>query len=345
MIAFIRYYENKKQAPMSKTIFLTGCGGFIGYHTAKRFLAQGHRVIGVDNLNNYYDVSLKQARLANLTGCEGFSFFRVDVTDHKGLTEVIDQCGPVTHVVHLAAQAGVRYSLENPMAYVHANVTGHLTLLELFRKHPVQHFVYASSSSVYGATQQFPFSEKDPADKPMSLYAVTKRCQELMSYAYNHLYHIPCTGLRFFTVYGPWGRPDMAAFIFTKALFEGTELQVFNHGHMRRTFTYIDDVVDGIDACLDKPSQENKIYNLGGDQSVLLSDFIRVLEEETGRKAIWGMHPLQPGDVPETVADISLARHELGFKPQTSIREGLKQFVQWYKNFYNPPESKSSIPL
>jgi UDP-glucuronate 4-epimerase len=320
-----------------KTIFLTGCAGFIGYHASKKFLDQGHRVIGVDNLNAYYDVSLKKARLDQLALHEGFSFFKQDVCDKEAMSKIVAENSPITHVVHLAAQAGVRYSLENPMAYVHANIIGHLTMLEVFKKLPIQHFVYASSSSVYGATQQVPFSENDSADKPMSLYAVTKRCQELMSYAYQHLYHFPCSGLRFFTVYGPWGRPDMAAFLFTKALFEGATLQVFNQGNMRRSFSYIDDIVQGIHRCLDRPGKENKIYNLGNDQSVLLSDFIHVLEKETGRKAIWGMQPLQPGDVPETVADISLAKSELGFDPQTSIHEGLKEFVRWYQTYYHIP--------
>ncbi len=321
------------------TILVTGAAGFIGYHVCQKLLARGESVLGIDNLNNYYDVNLKKARLAQLTPHKMFEFKLIDIADQQAMQAFIDTPN-IDRVVHLAAQAGVRYSLINPHAYAESNVMGHLNILEACRAWTAQHLVYASSSSVYGANQKLPFSVHDPVDHPMSLYAATKRCDELFSSTYSHLFGIPATGLRFFTVYGPWGRPDMAAFLFTKALLEEKPLTLFNQGDMRRNFTYIDDIVTGVLACLDKPpaasAQEprHRIYNIGNDRSESLMDFMHTLERLTGKKAQIHLDALQPGDVKETIADITETTRDFGFKPTINIEEGLQQFINWYKGFY-----------
>jgi len=329
-------------------ILVTGAAGFIGYHVCHHLLSKGEQVIGVDNLNPYYDVKLKEARLAKLTPHPRFNFHLVDIANQTAIQALIQQHPNITHIVHLAAQAGVRYSLKNPFAYTDSNIVGHLTLLEACRHLPrLKHFVYASSSSVYGANQKLPFSVLDPVDQPISLYAATKRSCELMSYTYSHLFGIPSTGLRFFTVYGPWGRPDMSAFLFTKAILEEEEIPVFNHGDMRRNFTYIDDITQGILACVESPpssltsdvsqtdaSPPHRIYNIGNSRSEPLMHFIYTLEEITGKKAKIRYEDMQPGDVKETVADISDTTRDFGFIPKTNIETGLAHFVEWYREFY-----------
>lgn len=319
------------------TTLVTGAAGFIGYHVSQTLLKAGEHVIGVDNLNPYYDVRLKEARLEPLRRHPNFSFHKLNIADKNSLA-ILTQSGSIQHIVHLAAQAGVRYSLENPNAYAESNLVGHLNILEVARALPsLQHIVYASSSSVYGANQKLPFSVHDPVEQPISLYAASKRSCELMSYTYSHLFNIPTTGLRFFTVYGPWGRPDMAAYIFTKSLFEGTEIPVFNQGNMRRNFTYIDDIVNGILGCLRKPPltiPPHRVYNIGNSQSESLMDYIHVLEKLTGKKANMRFEALQPGDVKETIADITDTTRDFGFKPTTNIEEGLAQFVAWYKSYH-----------
>ncbi|MDB6096523.1 MAG: capsular biosynthesis protein CpsI [Francisellaceae bacterium] len=329
------------------TILITGVAGFIGYHLAVTLLKSKVRVIGIDNINEYYDIGLKQARLNNLKIYSNFIFYKLDIAETKAILNLKILHPHITHIIHLAAQAGVRYSLSHPHTYTHSNIEGHLNILELCRQlipNQFEQLVYASSSSVYGANTKLPFSIKDPVDTPMSLYAATKRANELMSYTYSHLYKIPATGLRFFTVYGPWGRPDMSAFIFTKAILDGQELPVFNQGHMRRNFSYIEDIIGGIIACLNKPPFKikelnscfvpHRLYNLGNDQSESLLDFIKTLEKIIGKKAILRLEDMQPGDVKETIADISETTRDLGFIPKTNISEGLTHFVNWYKNFY-----------
>lgn len=318
------------------TILVTGAAGFIGYHICEHLLKSGEQVIGIDNLNDYYDVSLKQARLQALQAYPHFIFYRINIADREAMKSLPAKHPDIEYVVHLAAQAGVRYSLTNPFAYAEANLVGHLTILELCRELPnLKHLVYASSSSVYGANQKLPFSVLDPVDKPISLYAATKRSCELMSYTYSHLYHLPITGLRFFTVYGPWGRPDMSAYLFTKAILEEKEISVFNHGDMRRNFTYIDDIIEGTLSCLKKPAgSTHRLYNIGNNQSVPLMHFIEVLEKTIGKKAKIRLEPMQPGDVKETVADISDTTRDFGFTSKTNIEEGLKHFVDWYRRFY-----------
>ena len=323
------------------SILITGVAGFIGSHVAHALLQRGESVIGLDSLNDYYDVSLKQARLARLDGQQNFSFHKINFADRLALAEFIKQHQNIDRIIHLAAQAGVRYSLTHPEAYGEANLIGHLNMLELARSLPsLKHMVYASSSSVYGANDKLPFSVKDPVNQPMSLYAATKRSCELMSHTYSHLYGIPLTGLRYFTVYGPWGRPDMSAFIFTKAILEGREFPVFNHGKMRRNFSYIEDIVQGTIGCLDNPptkeggSSCHRLYNIGNDKSVELMHFIKVLEQIIGKKAKFEMHPMQPGDVKETIADISESTQDFGFKPKTDIEQGLQHFVEWYHHYY-----------
>lgn len=323
------------------TILLTGAAGFIGYHTALALLKAGHTVRGIDNLNPYYDPKLKQARLERLLAEPGFTFLEADLRDQALAKKLPELYPDVEAIVHLAAQAGVRHSLKDPFAYTDANVTGHLVILEAARTWGprIKHVVYASSSSVYGSNTKLPYSVEDRVDHPISLYAATKRCDELMSEAYSHLFGIPMTGLRFFTVYGPWGRPDMSAFIFLRAMLKGEPITVFNHGQMRRNYTYIDDIVAAIVAVLSHPPvadeerPRHRLYNIGNDRSEGLLDFIGVLEELTGCTAIKEFVPLQPGDVPETIADISDARRDFGFDPKTDIREGLAKLVAWYQEY------------
>jgi len=322
-------------------VLVTGAAGFIGFHTAGALLDRGDHVVGLDNLNDYYDVSLKQARLDRLLGRDGFTFRRADVADGAAMAEVMAAHADVEAIVHLAAQAGVRYSLENPFAYVESNVVGQLVLLELARNlKRLRHLVYASSSSVYGGNTKLPFSVLDPVDTPVSMYAATKRMDELMGHTYAHLYGIPQTGLRFFTVYGPWGRPDMAAFLFTRAILAGRPIRVFNHGNMRRDFTYIDDIVAGVLAAVDRPPAAgphrvpHRVYNLGNHRSERLTDFIETLERALGCTAVKRFEPMQPGDVPETYADITESVADLGFAPTTTIREGIPRFVAWFRDFY-----------
>lgn len=322
-------------------ILLTGAAGFIGFHVATALLARGEAVIGLDDLNPYYDVKLKEARLERLTGKKGFSFHKIDIADKSAMESFASGLQGVDRIIHLAAQAGVRYSLENPQAYVDANVSGHLHLLELARGlADPKHFVYASSSSVYGGNTKLPFSITDPVETPISLYAATKRTDELMSYTYSHLYRIPATGLRFFTVYGPWGRPDMSAYIFTKAISQGTPIPVFNHGDMRRDFTFVDDIVAGVLAVLDRPPADeagdapHRLYNLGNHQSEPLMRFIGLIETALGKKAEIDFQPMQPGDVPETYADISESVRDLDFHPRVGIDEGIPRFVEWFRDYH-----------
>lgn len=322
-------------------ILVTGAAGFIGFHVSQLLLNRGDTVIGVDNLNDYYDVNLKKARLSELEKHPHFIFHPLNISEHEKILDLKNLHPDIDGVIHLAAQAGVRYSLTNPFAYSDSNLVGHLSILELCRHLPnLKHLVYASSSSVYGSNEKLPFSVEDRVDHPISLYAATKKSCELMSHCYSHLFQIPISGLRYFTVYGPWGRPDMSAFIFTKALFENKEIPVFNRGDMRRNFSYIDDVVSGTVACLAHPpvKQLNKppvaIYNIGNNRSEALMDFIKTLEKAAGKKANLRMEPMQPGDVKETIADISTATETFGFIPKTNIDEGLEKFVAWYRNFY-----------
>ena len=320
------------------TILVTGAAGFIGSSVSHALLARGDQVIGIDNLNDYYDVTLKEARLARLTSQAGFTFRKLDVADQEGAHKLADDFPQIDGIIHLAAQAGVRYSLINPYSYVTANVMGQVVMLELARKlKQIKHFVYASSSSVYGGNTKTPFAVEDAVEKPISLYAATKRTDELFGYTYAHLFGIPCTGLRFFTVYGPWGRPDMAAFLFTRNIVADKPIKVFNHGEMWRDFTYIDDIVDGVLRTLDRPAQGTppvKLYNLGGDKVEKLTDYIRYIELALQRKAVMEMEPLQPGDVPATSADITASRQDLGFQPTTPISVGIPKFVDWYKDYY-----------
>lgn len=319
-------------------ILVTGCAGFIGFHTSLALLSQGSAVVGIDNLNEYYDPTLKMARLEQLQKFEHFTFYKTDIT-HKDKVDrlAVDQ-PEIEGIIHLAAQAGVRYSLENPHAYVDSNVTGQLNMLELCKKLPaLKHFIYASTSSVYGANIKMPFSVDDKTDSPISLYAATKKSCELITHAYAHLFKIPSTGLRFFTVYGPWGRPDMAAFIFTKAILSKQPIPVYNNGLMRRNFTYIDDIVTGILGSFGHPPKADvpySLYNIGNDQSEELMHFIDVLENHLGVKGQRNFMPMQPGDVKETIADIEATRRDFGFTPKTNIDEGLKNFVEWYKQYY-----------
>ncbi len=321
------------------TVLVTGVAGFIGFHVAKALRARGESVLGIDNVNDYYDVRLKQARLAQLEGDSGFSFHQVNIADRQAMNDLLTSRTDITGVVHLAAQAGVRYSLVNPFAYIESNVTGQVVLLELARHWPqLKHFVYASSSSVYGANTKIPFSIDDPVDHPVSLYAATKRTDELFGHTYAHLYKLPLTGLRFFTVYGPWGRPDMAPFIFTKAIIEGKPIQLFNQGQMKRDFTFVDDIVSGVLAALDHPpvgeGVPHRIYNLGNNQVEELGRFVAVLEEAIGKKAIIDYAPMQKGDVVITSADIEASQRDIGYQPTTPITEGLPRFVEWYRSFY-----------
>jgi len=335
------------------TVLLTGAAGFIGYHVAQRLLADGHSVVGLDNLSDYYDPTLKQARLDRLTSQSRFSFERVDVSDRMAMAEVFRHHRPA-RVVHLAAQAGVRFSVVNPHAYVDANLVGFMHVLEGCRHHDVEHLVFASSSSVYGANTRLPFSVHDNVDHPLSLYAATKKANELMAHSYAHLYGLPCTGLRFFTVYGPWGRPDMALFLFTRAILEGRPIDVFNEGRMQRDFTYVDDVVEGVVRVLAKPPKPDRawsgdrldpatshapyrVYNIGNDRPVELLRYIQVLEQCLGRTAKKNFLPLQPGDVPVTRADVDDLARDFGYRPRTTVEEGVARFVEWYRAYYDVP--------
>lgn len=319
---------------------VTGVAGFIGFHVARHLLSRGEAVIGIDNINDYYDPLLKEARLSNLKAERNFRFYRADISDRAAMVELFKKHENVTNIIHLAAQAGVRYSLINPHAYTQSNVEGHLVMLEFARQlKNCKHFVYASSSSVYGANTKLPFSLEDRVDNPVSLYAATKKACELMSYSYSHLYNIPTTGLRFFTVYGPWGRPDMSAFLFVKAIVEGKPIRVFNYGDMRRDFTYIDDIVSGVIAVNDNPPGESnslpyRLYNIGNHQSESLLRFIEVIESALGKKAETILEPMQPGDVKETFADIKAIEKDMGYHPTTSIDAGIPRFVEWYRSFY-----------
>jgi len=323
------------------TILLTGAAGFIGFHTAAWLLRRGERVIGVDDLNDYYAVALKEARLAALQSQRGFSFHCLDLAQPHALASALEQEKEIDRVIHLAAQAGVRYSLENPRAYIRANVAGHLEVLEACRQMPkLEHLVFASSSSVYGGNTKLPFAVEDRVDAPRSLYAATKISGELISYSYAHLYRLPTTGLRFFTVYGPWGRPDMAYWLFTAAILAGKPIKLFNRGAMQRDFTYIDDVVEGVIACLDRPPANAgaeppyRIYNIGNNRAEELTRFVAVLEQALGRKAAVELLPMQPGDVPATYADIADAARDFGFAPKTPIDEGLPRFVEWFRHYH-----------
>ena len=322
------------------TVLVTGAAGFIGYHVATALLARGEAVVGIDNLNDYYDVSLKRARLDRLESQANFTFRLVDIADQTAVDAMAADAGPFRAVVHLAAQAGVRYSLENPMAYIRSNVVGQTAILELCRHMAgLEHLVYASSSSVYGGNTKQPFAVEDRVDSPVSLYAATKRADELIAHTYAHLYRLPCTGLRFFTVYGPWGRPDMAAYLFAQAILAGRPIKVFNHGNMRRDFTYVDDIVDGVLRVLARPPSDDgeaphRLYNIGNNQPEALLDFIAVLETALGRTAEKELLPLQPGDVPESAADISAIQRDTGFAPATPISVGVPKFVAWYRDYH-----------
>jgi UDP-glucuronate 4-epimerase len=332
-------------------VLVTGAAGFIGFHVSQKLLARGDRIIGIDNLNDYYDVNLKKARLAQLQENSAFSFYKLDLADREGMTQLFAE-HQFDGVVHLAAQAGVRYSIKNPHAYVDSNLVGFVNVLEGCRHSGVKHLVFASSSSVYGANTKIPFSVHDNVDHPISLYAASKKANELMAHTYSYLYGLPTTGLRFFTVYGPWGRPDMALFLFTKAILERRSIDVFNYGNMQRDFTYIDDIVEGVVRVLDKIPKPNyfdsestpepgkskapsKIYNIGNNQPVELMYFIEVLENCLEIKAEKNMLPLQPGDVPVTYADVDDLVRDVGFRPNTPIEVGIQRFVSWYNSYYN----------
>jgi UDP-glucuronate 4-epimerase len=331
-------------------VLVTGAAGFIGAATARALLQRGEAVVGIDNLNDYYDPALKQARLDGLRQQFGdqFRFERTDFADAEALNRVCDTID-IDRIVHFGAQAGVRYSLENPGAYVQSNLVGHFNLLELARKRRPRHMLYASSSSVYGGNKSLPFRVEDRVDHPMSLYAATKKADELLSESYANLYRLPLTGLRFFTVYGPWGRPDMAMWIFTRALYAGEPIPLFNGGEMRRDFTYIDDIVSGVVACLDRPPADDglpkagastsphALYNIGNSRSEDLMRVVELLEQETGRKALLDPQPMQPGDIKETFADISAIERDQGFRPTTSIEQGVPRFVAWYRDYHGLP--------
>lgn len=333
----------QNELPLGKQkVLLTGAAGFIGFHLARRLLEKGVEIVGLDNLNSYYPPALKQARLEQLAAYPGFTFIKADLVDADAVNDIFKQHSPGI-VVNLAAQAGVRYSIENPRAYLDSNITGFFNILEACRHHPVQHLVYASSSSVYGNQQKTPFSTEDDVSKPVSLYAATKKTNELMAYTYSHLYDVPATGLRFFTVYGPWGRPDMAYFSFTEKLLRGEPIKVFNHGDMKRDFTYVDDIVQGIMNLLFSPPQgtpPSRLYNIGNNQPVDLMHFIKTLESclmkqgIINKPAVMEFLPMQPGDVYQTFADVDDLIRDYDFKPSTSIEEGLSRFAAWYQAYY-----------
>lgn len=331
-------------------ILVTGAAGFIGMHACERLLARGETVLGIDNLNAYYDVALKEARLSRLTAHPRFRFERMDVANREGMVALFERFRP-RRVLHLAAQAGVRYSIEAPHTYVDSNLAGFVNVLEGCRAHPVEHLVYASSSSVYGGNAKLPFSEHDAVDHPISLYAATKRANELMAHTYSHLFGIPATGLRFFTVYGPWGRPDMALFKFTRAILAGEPIDVYGHGKLLRDYTYVDDIVEGVMRVLDKPATPDpaydplapnpatgaapyRVFNIGNSTPTVLTDYIAALESALGMKAVQRMLPEQPGDMHSTAADTTALAEWVGFAPATPVREGVAQFINWYRNFY-----------
>jgi UDP-glucuronate 4-epimerase len=335
------------------TILVTGAAGFIGFHTSKLLLTEGYQVLGIDNLNDYYDPALKQARLAELRKLNHFEFRELDIGDTPVVQRLFSDA-TFAKVVHLAAQAGVRYSLKNPYSYGHSNLTGFLNILEGCRQQNVEHLVYASSSSVYGANEKVPFSEQDAVDHPVSLYAATKKANEVMAHSYAHLYRLPVTGLRFFTVYGPWGRPDMAMYIFTKAILEGKEIQLFNYGEMSRDFTYIDDIVEGVFRTMEQPASPDptfsraepnpgssnapyRVYNIGNHQPLPLAELVSTLEDALGVKAKTKMCEMQPGDVPTTYADTRALQEAVGFSPSTTLKMGIEKFVAWFRDFYNYP--------
>lgn len=337
-----------------KNVLVTGAAGFIGFHLCQRLLDEGNNVVGIDNINAYYDVDLKLARLAILQKYGNFTFYKADIADLHAMEDLFTKQRevPFDVVINLAAQAGVRYSLKNPHSYIHSNIVGFTNILECCRQNKVKHLVFASSSSIYGMNDKIPFSVSDNVDHPVSLYAASKKANELMAHAYAHLYGLPCTGLRFFTVYGPWGRPDMAYFSFTKAIMEGKPIDVFNFGKMKRDFTYIDDIIEGILRVMDKIPQPNpdwdrknpdpgssyapyKIYNIGNHNPVELIKFIEVLENNIGKKAQKNMLPMQKGDVPITYADVDDLMNDAGFKPATPLEEGIHKFVEWYRGYYN----------
>lgn len=334
---------------MDNVIIITGAAGFIGFHVSKKLLDEKKCVIGLDNINDYYNVQLKEDRLKILKGYNEFKFVKASLEDQKKINGVFEQ-NNIKTVINLAAQPGVRYSIENPRAYIDSNIIGFFNILEACRNHHVKHFIYASSSSVYGGNTKTPFSTLDNVDHPVSLYAATKKSNELMAHTYSHLYNIPTTGLRFFTVYGPWGRPDMAPFIFVKSIISGSPIKVFNYGNMMRDFTYIDDIVEGILKIIDIPPEENndwngqdisssfapyKIYNIGNSNSVNLEKFVNTFEKILGKKAIKEYLPIQPGDVQNTCADIDDLENAIGFRPKTLIEEGITNFIEWYKDYYN----------
>ncbi|MDD1628944.1 MAG: NAD-dependent epimerase [Methylococcaceae bacterium] len=331
-------------------ILVTGAAGFIGSALTIRLLERGEEVVGIDNLNEYYDVNLKLARLERLRDYKRFKFIKLEISDRVGIEELFVR-EKFQRVMHLAAQAGVRYSLTNPHAYIDSNIIGFMNILEGCRHNAVEHLAYASSSSVYGANTNMPFSIHDNVDHPVSLYAASKKANELMAHTYSHLYKLPTTGLRFFTVYGPWGRPDMSLFMFTRNILDGKPIDVFNYGNHRRDFTYIDDIVEGVIRVIDKPAQANaswasdnpdpgtslapyRVYNIGNNNPVNLLAFIETLEKCLGKKAIKNLLPLQPGDVPDTYADVSDLENDLGYKPGTLLETGISNFVEWYKNYY-----------
>lgn len=318
--------------PIKEIVLVTGAAGFIGFSLSRKLLEQGRSVVGVDDLNPYYDVNLKKARLAILQTFDGFVFYQERIQNLKGMERIFSK-HKIDKVCNLAAQAGVRHSLKDPFSYQKSNLEGFLNLLELARKYNPKNFVYASSSSVYGSNQKVPFSVADRVDHPVSLYAATKKANELMAHAYSHLYQISCTGLRYFTVYGPWGRPDMALFLFTDAILKNRPINVYNYGDMQRDFTYIDDIVDGTIAALDRPVSY-AVFNLGNSKTEQLMTLIEILEQELGKTAEKNMMPLQPGDVKTTSADIQKSRVDLGFDPKTPIEVGIKKFVAWYRDFY-----------
>lgn len=337
----------------NKKILVTGTAGFIGFHLSKKLCHEGWNVSGLDNINSYYDPKLKEARLNLLLPYKNFKFHKADLANREVVSNLFKD-EKYDYIVNLAAQAGVRYSIENPYAYIESNIKGFLNILEGCRHYPVKHLLYASSSSVYGANKKVPFSVHDNVDHPLSLYAGTKKANELMAHTYSNLYNIPVTGVRFFTVYGPWGRPDMAAFLFTKAIIEDRPIDVFNYGNMKRDFTYIDDIVEGIFRIIEKiPSPNDKwrgdepdpsssfapyrLYNIGNNKPVELTKFIEILEEHLEKKAKKNLLPMQPGDVYETFADVDDLMKDIDFKPKIDIREGLKEFVKWYKEYYNIP--------
>jgi len=319
-------------------LLITGCAGFIGYHLAARMLEFGEQVIGIDNLNAYYDVALKNARLARLERHAGFTFYRLDVADHDGVTALVERHPDIDRIVHLAAQAGVRYSLANPLVYAESNLRGQIVMLEAARRlKNLRQMIYASSSSVYGANEKYPHSVEDRVDHPVSLYAATKRAGELIAESYCRSYGMACTGLRFFTVYGPWGRPDMALYIFTDAIIAGQPINVFNNGEMSRDFTYIDDAIAAVVAALEKPPRnrgEHRLYNIGNNQPATLLEFIATLEGALGRTATKLMMPMQVGDVVSSYADIETAQHDLGFEPKIPIGDGIPRFVAWYRDYH-----------